>query len=154
MRIARLSGAHDEAVRSAERLYHVAPSVPHLLMLARATAAAGGLANAPSLFRQFEREANAVGMREHASQLALSAYYANEGHDPARAVRVSAAVRALRADADTVLAHAGALHRAGRNAEAIGELDMLAKLGWRDPEFRALAAAVYPTGGSDPQPNG
>lgn len=153
VRVARLSGAHDVAVRSAEKLYQIAPSVAHLLMLARATAAAGELAHAHTLLRQFEREANAAGVHEHESQLALSAYYADEGHDPARAVSVSAALRAVRADADTVLAHAGALHRAGRNAEAMSELDLLAKLGWRDPEFRALAAAVYPAGGSISQPN-
>lgn len=152
VRIARLGGAHDVAVRDAEKLYRLAPSVPRLLVLARATAAAGELDHAHSLFRQFEREATALDAREHEAQLALSDYYADEGQDPTRALRISTALRAARADADTVVVHARALHRAGRNAEAINELDLLARLGWRDPEFRALAAAVHPAGGTDSQP--
>ena len=153
VRIARLSGAHDVAVRNAAKLYQVAPSVPHLLMLARATAAAGDLADAQTLFRQFERAASAVGMGDHAAQLALSAYYADEGRDVARALRLSAAVRAVRADVDSVLAQAWALHRAGRIAEAKSELDTLARLGWRDSDFRALLAVVDAARPSNPQPN-
>ncbi len=152
VRIARLSGAHGTALRRAEKLYQVAPSMPHLLMLARATVAAGDPAHAQTLFRQFEHEADAVGVRDDESRLALSAYYADEGRDAARALRLSTAVRAVRADVDTVLVHARALHRAGRDAEAMTELDSLAKLGWRDPDYRAMAAAVYPVNPPDSQP--
>ncbi len=143
LRIARLSDAHDEALHNAQRLYRVVPSENHLFLLARATAEAGDTQHAAAMFSEFVTRAQNIQAKDDTTTLALSAYYADEGRDPTRAVTLATAVRAARADAPTVLALAWALHRAGHDDAALCELDTLANLGWRDADFLAALGEIH-----------
>ncbi len=102
----------------AEHLYRVLPAEHELLLLARAAAAAGQGARAVPMFSDFVTRAHAIAARDDNANLALSSYYAFEGRDTARAVSFAASARAQRADVDTLVAYASALHRAGRVLEA------------------------------------
>lgn len=144
-RQARLRGDVRQALQRAQAGYRARPGVTEQLMLARATAAAGhGVAAAPML-REFATRALAIADVDDHAKLALSSYYAFEGQDAARAVSFAASARAQRADVQTLLAYATALHRAGRDDEARVPVRALAKLGWRDAEYLALSAALHAT---------
>lgn len=144
-RIARLRGDAAQALAFAQHLYRVSPGADELLVLARASAAAGAGARAAPLFRQFVEHARAIAARDDNANLALSSYYAHEGHDNARAVSFAASARAQRADVDTLLAYASALHRAERDSEAQKVVASLDALGYRAAEFMALAGAMHVT---------
>lgn len=145
VRMARLRGTEQQALHRAQDLYRVMPGVNELLVLARARAAAGEGAQAAPLLREFVSRAHAIAAQDDNANLALSSYYAYEGHDPARAVSFAASARAQRADVETLLAYATALHRAGRDIEANKVVATLARLGYRDVEFLALADAMHAT---------
>ncbi len=144
-RQARLRGDVTQALQRAQAAYRARPGVTEQLMLARATAAAGQAVVAAPMLREFAARALASADVDDHAKLALSSYYAFEGQDAARAVSFAASARAQRADVETVLAYATALHRAGRDDEARAPVRALAKLGWRDTEYLALSAALHAT---------
>lgn len=144
VRLARLRSASAHALSMAEHLYRVLPAEHELLLLARAAAAAGQGARAAPMFSDFVTRAHAIAARDDNANLALSSYYAFEGRDTARAVSFAASARAQRADVDTLVAYASALHRAGRDLEAQKVIASLKQLGYRDPDFLALAATLHP----------
>lgn len=149
LRIARLSGAAVATLKTAQHLYRVAPSATHLLCLARATAQAGDRTGARKQFDEFVRAASAVSGQDDNANLALSEYYLDEGRDPTQALAVAKVERARRADPRTVVVYASALHGVGRNAEAMGELDPLLALGYRDADLLFTAGEIF-AAGSDP----
>lgn len=150
LRIERLSGASAAALKTAQHLYRVAPSASRLLWLARANAQAGERAAAVTQFDKFVAAAENLQARNTNANLALSAYYLDEGRDPAQALVIATAARAQRADPHTVTAYALALHGVGRDAEAMAALESLVTLGYRDTDFMFAAVEVFATGG-DPQ---
>jgi len=145
VRAARLRGAHAQALHMARHLYRVSPGEGELLVLARATAAAGAALQAAPMFRDFASRAHAIAARDENANLALSSYYAYEGRDVARAVSFAASARAQRADVDTLLTYATALHRAQRDSEARDVIAALGRLGYRDADFLALAGELHVT---------
>ena len=145
VRQARLKGEHAQALQFAEQLYRVLPGVPEQLLLARAHAAAGEGGKAAALFRDFVTRAHAIAAHDDNANLALSSYYAFEGHDTERAVSFAASARAQRADVDTLLTYATALLRADRAREARKVLASVAALGYRDAEVAKLATALGTT---------
>jgi tetratricopeptide (TPR) repeat protein len=147
LRIERLSGATEVARKSAEHLHRVAPSAVNLLRLARATAQAGDGAAARVHFEQFVRMANTQKERDDELNLALSTYYLAEGRDPEQALALAALVREHRADPPTVLAYGLALHGAGRDTEAMAELEALLALGYHDADFLFAAGDVFASAG-------
>lgn len=147
LRIARLSGDTDEALKTAQHLYRVVPSAPHLWRLARATAQTGERAAAQQLFEEFVRVATARRDRDDPTNLALSAYYLAEGRDPKQALTVSSAARTRRADPPTVLAYGLALHGVGRDGEAMAELQHLLALGYRDADWLFAGGEIFAAGG-------
>jgi len=144
VRIARQRGASAQALRMAEHLYRVLPAEHELLLLARAAAAAGQGVRAAPMLRDFVTRAHAIAARDDNANLALSSYYAFEGHDIPRAVSFAVSARAQRADVDTLFTYATALHRAGRDLEAKKVIASLKQLGYRDLDFLALADTVHP----------
>ena len=149
LRIDRLSGATAAALKTAQHLYRVAPSATHLFWLARATAQAGDPTGARKLFDEFLGAASAITGRDENANLALSAYYLDEGRDPIKALAVAKVERARRADPRTVVVYAAALHGVGRDADARGELDTLLALGYRDADLLFTAGEIF-AAGSDP----
>ena len=142
-RLARLRGDARQALAMAEHLYRVLPGENELLLLARATAAVGEAPRAAPMFREFVSRAHAIAARDDNANLALSSYYAFEGRDAARAVSFAASARAQRADVDTLLTYASALHRAERLREARKVLATLTALGYRDADFLALRDEMH-----------
>ena len=147
LRIARLSGTADTALKTAAHLYRVAPTATHLFCLARATAQAGDGSAARKQFDEFVRVAHDSSERNDHANLALSAYYLDEGQDPAQAVALAARERKRRADPHTVLAYGLALHGLGRDVEAMAELETLLALGYHDADFLFAAGEVFAAAG-------
>ena len=143
VRLETISGDRAAALSAAQRLYRVAPTTDNLYVLARASAA-GGDAEAPSLFKRFVRDAEAVAEHDDNANLALSDYYAEQAKDPARAL--VAAERSHSGDWRTLVTHAWALYRSGHAAQAVVKIEILLALGCRDIDLLYKAGEILAAG--------
>ena len=102
----------------------------------------GRAEEARAAFAEFSAGARAESDKIDNANRELAFYLADEGRDPAAALRVADLERARRRDVLTLEARAWALHRNGRHAEARAEIESALAVGVRDPRLLYRAGVI------------
>jgi hypothetical protein len=135
-------GRTEEALALAQRHVEVAPHPEHRVRVGELLARLGRGAEAAAAYAQFEAAARAESAGTDNANRELALYLADEGGDPAGALRLASLERARRRDVYTLEVHAWALHRSARHAEARTEIEAALAVGVRDPRLFYRAGAI------------
>lgn len=133
---------YDDAVALLEQRYDAAPHAENLYDLAEALKLAGRASDATKAFAEFETKSQAESARKDNSSRELVFYYADHANQPAKALAVAEQEHAWRHDVYTLDAYAWALHVAGKDGEALKQLDMALAVGIRDAKLFAHAGEI------------
>lgn len=146
--IARLAEVKEmqEDHQTAEKLwaknYHLSPHPENLYYWAQSLEAIGETERAQNFYQVFEKGALAETQSSDNCNRDLIYYLADEGEDPAKALRIAKLEREKRADIGTRQALAYALYRNGELEAARKEIDAVLALGYQDAEALYIGGAV------------
>jgi tetratricopeptide (TPR) repeat protein len=136
-------GKWNAAVESYRKRYAVAPHPENLFDVGVALHAAGKRADARKAFEEFERDA----LKESASwdnaNRELIHYYTDYANQPAKAMKIAAMQIAQRRDAYSLEAHAWALYRSGKFADAKESIEKALSVGVMEPRMQYRAAMIF-----------
>jgi tetratricopeptide (TPR) repeat protein len=135
-------GRFSEAVDLLRQRYQTAPHPENLYDLAVALEGAGREDEARDAFACFESAARTEMDSWDNANRQLVFYYADHAGKGEEALRVASVEVARRRDVYTLDAHAWALHRNRRNAEARKEIETALAVGVRDPLLHYHAGAI------------
>lgn len=137
-------GRLEDALALAQRHVAAAPHPENRLRVGQLLARLGRAEEARTAFAEFAAGARAESERTDNANRELAFFLADEGGDPAAALRVAALERARCRDVITLEAHAWALHRNGRHSEARAEIESALAVGVREPHlfYRAGVIAI------------
>lgn len=147
-RIHAARGDFEQALTAERRHYQAAPHPENLFLLARAAARSGHSDEATALFVDFARQAEAESTRWDNANRELIQYYADEGADPAAALRVAKAETARRQDVHTLAAHAWALHRLDDQQAAAQMIERALAIGTREADLLYQAGQIQAAAGA------
>ncbi len=142
-------GRVEDALALAQRQVAVAPHPENRLRVGQLLARLGRSDEAAAEFAEFAAGARAESEKTDNANRELVFYLAEEGSDPAGALRVADLERARRRDVLTLEARAWALHRNGRHAEACAEIERALAVGVRDPRLLYRAGVIAIAQGDD-----
>lgn len=125
-------GRHAEAAGLLRRHVNAAPHPENFYYLAEALHRAGQEQAAKDAFEEFEQKARAEMEGHDNANRELIFYYADHADRPDEALRLARQEIAWRQDVQTLDAYAWALHRAGRHAEALEQIQKALAVGVRD----------------------
>jgi len=131
-----------EAVVLLQKRYDAVPRAENLHDLAEALQLAGRDAEARKAFAGFETKSVAESVYKDNSNCQLVFYYADQTHQPAKALDVAKQEYAWRHDVYTLDAYAWALHVNGQDAEARKQIETALAVGIRDSEIFAHAGEI------------
>jgi len=133
---------YDEAVNLLQQRYNGAKHAENLYDLAEALELAGRTDEAKKAFAEFETKSLLESVRADNSNRELIFYFADDAHQPARALEVAQAEYARRHDVFTLDAYAWALHMNGRDAEARKHIETALAVGIRDAKMLRHAGEI------------
>lgn len=136
--LARVRTHQSRAADAAElfgQRYEVAPHPENLYDLAVAQKRAGKLADASKSFAAFEKAALQESEGADNANRELIHYYIDHANKPKAALKISQREIEARQDVWTLGAHAWALHKNGKHAEARKFIDQALAVGVRDPQL-------------------
>jgi tetratricopeptide (TPR) repeat protein len=133
---------YTEAVVLLQQRYRSAPHPANLYDLADALQLAGRDAEARKAFAEFETISSAESQRRDNSNRELVFYYADQAHQPAKALSVAQQEYAWRHDVYTLDAYAWALHVNGQDTEARKQIEIALAVGIRDSRIFAHAGEI------------
>jgi len=133
---------YDDAVLLLKQRYQAAPQAANLYDLAEALQLAGREADAKKAFADFEaRSVQDSGKRQNSNH-ELVFYYADQAHQPAKALKAAQREYAWRHDVYTLDAYAWALHVSGQDGEARRQIEMALAVGIRDSRIFSHAGEI------------
>jgi tetratricopeptide (TPR) repeat protein len=133
---------YTEAVVLSQQRYQSVPSAGNLYALAEALQLAGRDTEATQAFAEFETKSLAESVHKDNSNRELVYYYADQAHQPAKALGVAKQEYAWRHDVYTLDAYAWALHINGQDAEARKQIEAALAVGIRDSTIFAHAGEI------------
>ncbi|MGA8619037.1 MAG: tetratricopeptide repeat protein [Candidatus Sulfotelmatobacter sp.] len=133
---------HAEAVVLLQQRYQAVPRGENLYDLAEALQLAGRDGEAKKAFAEFEMKSLQESSKKQNSNLELVFYYADQAHQPAKALDVAKREYAWRHDVYTLDAYAWALHVNGQDAEARKQIETALAVGIRDSKIFAHAGEI------------
>jgi len=133
---------YDEAVNLLQQRYNAAKHAENLYDLAEALELAGRTDEAKKAFAEFETKSLLESVRADNSNRELIFYFADDAHQPQRALEVAQAEYARRHDVFTLDAYAWALHMNGRDAEARKHIETALAVGIRDAKMLRHAGEI------------
>lgn len=138
---------YEDAVVLLKQRYQKAPSTQNLYDLAEALSLAGKSEEAKREFVEFETEALVESGKKDNANRDLVFYYADQAHQPAKALQVAQQEYAWRHDVYTLDAYAWALHVSGQDLEARKQIESALTVGIRDAKlFRHAGEIVLKSG--------
>jgi tetratricopeptide (TPR) repeat protein len=138
---------YPEAVELLESPNQIFPSTHSRYLAARALERAGRGAEAERKYAEFERVARSQIEEPDNANLELIAYYAEQGHQPAEALRIARLEMERRHDVWTLDGYAWALHANGQSAEARRQIEKALAVGTRDPALFYHAGVIEAASG-------
>lgn len=132
---------HADAVDLLRELSKALPHAENIYALAEALERAGS-PEAKERYREFETKALAESELADNANRELIAYYADHAENPREALRIAELERARRHDVYTLDAHAWALSRNGKHAEARTEIEAALQVGIQNAEFLYHAGVI------------
>jgi tetratricopeptide (TPR) repeat protein len=133
---------YSDAVTLLEQRYQAQLRPDNLYDLAEALQLAGRGKEAGRAFADFETKALGESSLKDNSNRALVFFYADDAHQPAKALDVATHEYAWRHDAYTLDAYAWALHANGEDTEARRQIETALAVGIRDPRIFAHAGEI------------
>ncbi len=133
---------YEQAVGLLKQRYEAAPHAENLYELAEALALAGRVEEARNCYTEFEKKALAESAQGDNANRELIFYYANYAKKPAESLRIAQLELARRRDLYTLDAHAWALYKSGRRAEARRQMEAVLAIGAHDPKILARAELI------------
>jgi tetratricopeptide (TPR) repeat protein len=133
---------YAEAVTLLQQRYQAAPHIQTLYDLAEALQLAGRDGEAKKTFADFETKSLAESAKKENSSRDLIFYYADQSHQPAKALDAAKQQYAWRHDVYTLDAYAWALHVSGQDAEARKQIEAALAVGIRDSKIFAHAGEI------------
>ena len=133
---------YAEAVVLLQQRYQAATQAEYLYDLAEILQLAGRDTEARKAFADFETKSLAESVRKDNSNRELVFYYADQAHQPAKALEVAKQEYAWRHDVYTLDAYAWALHVNGQDAEARKQIEAALAVGIRDSKIFAHAGEI------------
>ncbi len=133
---------YEQAVGLLKQRYEAAPHAENLYELAEALALAGRVEEARNCYTEFEKKALAESAQWDNANRELIFYYANYAKKPAESLRIAQLELARRRDLYTLDAHAWALYKSGRRAEARRQMEAVLAIGAHDPKILARAELI------------
>jgi tetratricopeptide (TPR) repeat protein len=133
---------YDDAVGCLEQRYRVAPHAENLYDLAEALRLAGRKLKAKNAFAEFEQKSLLETERADNSNRELIFYYADDAHEPMKALEVARREVLRRHDAYTLDSYAWALHVNGQHQEARKQIETALLVGIRDAKLLRHAGEI------------
>jgi tetratricopeptide (TPR) repeat protein len=133
---------YDDAVVLLRQSYQAAPDTAYLFELAHAQQMAGRAADAQETFADFEHQAILETNLPDNANRELVFYYADQAHQPQKALEIARQELARRHDVFTLDAYAWALYRNGQYPEARKQIDTALAVGIQDEGFARHAAQI------------
>ena len=133
---------YDDAVGCLEQRYRVAPHAENLYDLAEALRLAGRKLKAKNAFAEFEQKSLLETERADNSNRELIFYYADDAHEPMKALEVARREVLRRHDAYTLDSYAWALHVNGQHQEARKQIETALLVGIRDAKLLRHAEEI------------
>jgi tetratricopeptide (TPR) repeat protein len=143
--LAKVRGAqkrYDDAVGCLEQRYRAAPHAETLYDLAEALQLAGRKQEAKNAFAEFEQKSLLETERADNSNRELILYYADDAHEPIKALGVARREFLRRHDVYTLDSYAWALHVNGRDQEARKQIEAALAVGIRDAKLLRHAGEI------------
>lgn len=135
-------GRPDEAVALLRRRVEVSPEPERFYRLGELLRRTGKSEEAAEAFRKFEETALALRDQPRNANLLLALHWAETPSQVAQALELIEKEAANRSDVHTRSVLALLLHAAGRDREALREIEKVLAVGTRDPEILARAAVI------------
>jgi tetratricopeptide (TPR) repeat protein len=133
---------YDDAVGCLEQRYRAAPHAENLYDLAEALQLAGRRQDAKNAFAEFEQKSLLETERADNSNRELIFYYADDAHQPMKALEVAGREFSRRHDVYTLDSYAWALHVNGRDQEARKQIEAALLVGIRDAKLLRHAGEI------------
>ena len=133
---------YDEAVQLLNQRYQAAPHAENLYDLAEALQLAGRNEEAKRAFADFEQKSLLETDRGDNSNRELIFYYADDAHQPVKALEVARKEFSRRHDVYTLDAYAWALHVNGKDQEARRQIETALRVGIRDAKMNRHAGEI------------
>lgn len=133
---------YDDAIQLLQQRYQAAPHAENLYDLAEALELGGRAVEAKTAFAEFEQKSLLETNRADNSNRELIFYYADYANKPAKALEVAQREVARRHDAYTLDSYAWALHRNGRDVEALTQIQTALAVGLRDSKLLRHAGEI------------
>ena len=133
---------YDEAVQYLEQRYRAAPHAENLYDLAEALRLAGRTQEEKSAFADFEQKSLLETNRADNSNRELIFYYADDAHEPLKALQVARREFSRRHDVYTLDSYAWALHVNGQEHEARKQIEAALAIGIRDAKMIRHAGEI------------
>lgn len=141
---------YDEAVPLLDQRYQAAPHAENLYDLAEALQMAGRTEEATKAFAGFEQKSLLESDRGDNSNRELIFYYADDAHQPVKALEVARKEFARRHDVYTLDAYAWALHVNGEDQKARRQIEAALRVGIRDARLIRHAGEIALATGDRP----
>jgi tetratricopeptide (TPR) repeat protein len=139
---------HLDAVSLLRTRYEFAPHPENLFDLGVALHRAGKVDESAAIFADFERKALAESQNEDNANRELIAFYADYAQKPGEAHRIAKQEIARRHDVLTLDALAWALHKSGRDTEALPHIERAVAVGTVDTRILYHAGAIAKAAGN------
>ena len=133
---------YDDAVGCLEQRYRAAPHAENLYDLAEALQLAARKQEAKNAFAEFEQKSLLETERADNSNRELVFYYADEAHEPMKALEVARREFFRRYDAYTLDSYAWALHVNGQDQQARKQIEAALVVGIRDAKLLRHAGEI------------
>ena len=145
-KVREAQGRNDDAVTLLRSHVAVAPHPENYFGLAEALRRAGRLDEARIAYGEFETRARREMAGWDNANRELIFYYADEGRNPAEALRIAEMEMARRHDVQTIDAYEKALHASGRHREAAAAIERALAVGVREPAMLKRAQSIAAQG--------
>jgi len=133
---------YDDASQLLEQRYRTAPHAENLYDLAETLQLAGRTEEAKKAFAEFEQKSLLETNRADNSNRELIFYYADDAHEPLKALEVAETEFSRRHDVYTLDSYAWALHVNGQNQEARKQIETALAVGICDARLMRHAGEI------------
>jgi tetratricopeptide (TPR) repeat protein len=132
----------DEAIILLKQCEQALPRAVDLYHLAETLQLAGRADDAEKAFTEFQERAEGEAARKDSANRELIFYYADQAHQPSKALQLAKQEVAWRHDVYTLDAYAWALHVNGQDREARNQIDIALAVGIRDAKLFRHAGEI------------